>query len=263
MQILDLSVPLANDIPADPAFQKVEIDYVDHEAGAAELAAAFPGLTPEQLPEGKGWSAERVRITTHNGTHMDAPWHYHPTMDGGEPALAIDEIPLHWCMRPGVRMDFREMPDGYVVTAADIDVELERIGHVIQPLDIVVCATRAGARFGHDDYIHAGCGFGREATLHLTEQGVRVVGTDAWSWDAPFSATLKRFERDGDPSIIWEGHKSGRERGYCQLEKLSGLERLPDAGFTVICFPVNVRGGSAGWTRAVALIDDEPDGERR
>jgi hypothetical protein len=24
-----------------------------------------------------------------------------------------------------------------------------------------------------------------------------------------FSATLKRFQRDGDPSIIWEGHKAG------------------------------------------------------
>jgi len=33
------------------------------------------------------------------------------------------------------------------------------------PLDIVLCATRAGSRYGADDYIHAGCGFGRDATL--------------------------------------------------------------------------------------------------
>jgi len=255
MPIVDLSVPLANDVPADPPFQKVEIDYTGHDQGARDLAAAFPGLTPDQLPDGKGWAVERVRISTHNGTHMDAPWHYHPTMDGGKRAITIDEIPLDWCMRPGVRLDFRHLPDGHVVTPGEFDAELARIGHTLQPLDIVLCATRAGSRYGHDDYIHAGCGFGRDATLYLLERGVRIVGTDGWSWDAPFSATLERFKRDRDPSIIWEGHKAGRERGYCQLEKLHALDRLPDTGFIVICFPVTIKGGSAGWTRAVALID--------
>jgi kynurenine formamidase len=257
MRILDLSIPLSNDVPADPAFMRPHLEYVDHDQGAVELAEAFPGLTPGELPDGKGWASERVQITTHNGTHMDAPWHYHPTMDGGRRASTIDEIPLDWCMRPGVRLDFRRFADGYVVTPDDIDAELERIGHVLEPLEIVVCATRAGERFGHDDYIHSGCGFGRDATLHLVARGVRIVGTDGWSWDAPFSTTLARFERDHDPSIIWEGHKAGRERGYCQLEKLSNLERLPDNGFTVICFPVNVAHASAGWTRAVALLDQE------
>ena len=101
MRIIDLSVPLDNDIPADPPMQPVAIEYIDHAQGARELAAAFPGLAPELLPDGKGWAVEHVRISTHNGTHMDAPWHYHPTMDGGERAITIDEIPLDWCMRPG------------------------------------------------------------------------------------------------------------------------------------------------------------------
>jgi kynurenine formamidase len=262
MRIIDLSVALANDVPADPPFQKVVIDYTGHDQGAVELAGAFPGLEPSQLPDGKGWAVERVRISTHNGTHMDAPWHYHPTMDGGDRAITIDEIPLEWCMQPGVRLDFRGLPDGHVVTPEEIDAELERIGHVLAPLEIVVCATRAGSRYGYDDYIHAGCGFGRDATLHLVEQGVRIVGTDGWSWDAPFSATLDRFTRDGDPSIIWEGHKAGRERGYCQLEKLHALEQLPDDGFTVVCFPVSIEAASAGWTRAVALLGDDDDGGR-
>jgi kynurenine formamidase len=256
MRIVDLSIALSDDVPADPPYMKPAIEYVEHDQGAQEMAGAFPGLEPGQLPDGKGWAVERVHISTHNGTHMDAPWHYHPTMDGGERASTIDEIPLDWCMRPGVRLDFRELPDGYVATPDDIDRELQRIGHELQPLDIVVCATRAGARYGQDDYVHSGCGFGRDATLHLVEQGVRIVGTDGWSWDAPFSATLERFKRDGDPSIVWEGHKAGRERGYCQLEKLHRLEQLPDDGFTIVCFPVKIAHASAGWTRAVAIVDD-------
>jgi kynurenine formamidase len=97
---------------------------------------------------------------------------------------------------------------------------------------------------------------GREATLWLAERGVRVVGTDAFGWDAPFSHTAKRYQETGDASIIWEGHKAGREIGYCQMEKLHNLELLPATGFTVACFPVKIKGASAGWTRAVAIIED-------
>jgi kynurenine formamidase len=111
----------------------------------------------------------------------------------------------------------------------------------------------AGALYGTDQYIHAGCGFGREATLHLVRQGIKIVGTDGWSWDAPFSITARRY---GDASLIWEGHKAGAELPYCQLEKLHALETLPATGFTVVCLPVTIAGASAGWSRVVALLDD-------
>ena len=66
----------------------------------------------------------------------------------------------------------------------------------------------------------------------------------------------KRFDATRDVSVIWEGHKAGREIGYCHIEKLHRLEELPATGFTVACFPVKIRGASGGWTRAVAIIED-------
>ena len=93
-RIVDISVALKAGIVSDPPYMLPKIEYVDHDAGAAEMVAAFPGLDVEQLPERKGWAIERARITTHNGTHMDAPWHYHPTTEGGRRAATIDEIPL-------------------------------------------------------------------------------------------------------------------------------------------------------------------------
>lgn len=254
--IVDLSIPLENDVPADPPFQKVRIAYRHHRETAGEIVAAFPGLAPEQLPDGEGWAVEQVDISTHNGTHVDAPWHYHSTMDGGARAWTIDEVPLDWFVRPGVKLDFRGLPDGHVVGPDEIDAELARIGHRLSPFEIVVANTRAGALYGGPDYVHAGCGFGRAATLHLVAQGIRVVGTDGWSWDAPFSHTARRFAETGDASLIWEGHKAGREAGYCQIEKLHNLESLPATGFTISCLPVKVRAGSAGWTRAVAFLPD-------
>jgi kynurenine formamidase len=144
-----------------------------------------------------------------------------------------------------------------VVTATDVEAELARIGYQLQPLDIVIVNTRAGTVYGRDDYVNAGCGMGYEATLYLLRRGVRVTGTDAWSWDAPFVYTAERYATSHDPRIIWEGHKAGREIGYCHLEKLHNLEVLPPYGFTLACFPVKIRGASAGWTRAVAILDGE------
>ena len=60
-------------------------------------------------------------------------------------------------------------------------------------------------------------------------------------------------------SLIWEGHRAGREIEYSQIEKLHNLESLPAKGFEISCFPVKVHRGSAGWTRAVALLPDEDD----
>lgn len=254
-RIVDISVALEAGIASDPPGAEPKITYESHRDSAARVCAFFPGLTPHDLPDGEGWAVEHCQITTHNGTHVDAPYHYATTMDGGKRAITIDECPLDWFFRPGVKLDFRHLPNGHVVRPEEIEAELKRIGHQLQPFDIVVVNTAAGARYGQPDYVPTGCGFGRDATVYLTSRGVRVVGTDAWSWDAPFSYTAQRYAQTKDAKIIWEGHKSGREIGYCQIEKLGHLDQLPPAGFTVACFPVKIKAASGGWTRAVAIID--------
>lgn len=255
-RIVDLSVPLEADIASDPPVMLPEIDYLDHQMTAEQVMAFFPGLKKEDLPGGEGWAVEQLRITTHNGTHLDAPYHYHSTMNNGERAITIDEVPLEWCFQRGVKLDFRGFDDGYVATAADVEAELARIGHELAPLDIVVVNTSAGARYGQPDYVARGCGMGREATLYLLERGVRVTGTDAWSWDAPFIHTAKAYEQSRDASIIWEGHRAGMDIGYCHIEKLTNLETLPASGYEIACFPYKIKGGSAGFTRAVAIFEE-------
>lgn len=256
-RFVDLSITLCNDVVSDPPFMRPEITYQSHGDTMPELGHFFPGVTREQTPDGAGFAAaEVIRLTTHNGTHLDAPWHFHPTQDGGERALTIDEIPLEWCFQPGVKLDFRHLPDGHVVTAAEVAAALQCIGHELKPLDIVLVNTAAGMALGDPDYVSRGCGMGHEATLYLTSRGVRVTGTDAWSWDAPFVHTARKVAETGDTSLIWEGHKAGREIGYCHLEKLHNLEALPVNGFTVSCFPHKIKGASAGWTRAVAIFED-------
>ena len=257
-RIIDISAPLKAGIASDPPGSRPQIEYVDHHATAPDIVK-FYGIETSDLPGGEYCAVEKIALSTHNGTHLDAPYHYFSTMNhelkpGGEPSWRIDEVPLEWCFQPGVKLDFRHLPDGYVVQPGDVEAELKRIGHTLRPLEIVLMNTRAGSRYGEDDYLDTGCGMGKEATLWMLRQGVRLVGTDGWSWDPPFSHTRKRVQETGDVGLIWEGHRAGREIGYSHIEKLHNLEALPPDGFEVACFPVKIHRASAGWTRAVAIL---------
>ena len=198
-RIADLPVHLQAAVASDqPAFLLC-IDDIDHDEGAAQLLDVFPGLPRADLPDGEGWAVQFKRMSTNAGPHMAAPYHYRSRMDDGTPAKTIDSIPLDWCFGPGVKLDLRLFPDGHVVGPNEIDAELARIGHRLQSGDIVLVNTAAGSRYGEQDYIDRGCGIGRAATLHLTRQGERPVGTDDWSWGARFHFTCERFARTGDP----------------------------------------------------------------
>ena len=172
-RFVDLSIYLETEVISDPPGMQPEITYIDHETGVKGMVASFPGLTAEELPDAEGWAVETIKLSTHNGTHLDAPYHFASTMNGGERAITIDEVPLEWCFNDGVKLDFRDKPNGYVVTADDVEAELARIEYTLKPLDIVVVNTAAGKRYGQDDYVSYGCGMGHDATMYLLERGVR------------------------------------------------------------------------------------------
>jgi len=249
VRIVDLSVPVEAS-PSEPI--RPEIVYDDHDASAPLVAAIF-GCAVEDLPDGKGWGNETVTLITHAGTHVDAPWHYFPTC-AGEPARTIDELPLEWFVQPGVRIDLRHLERGTRIEPGHL---AEALGdHELEPLQIVLLWTGAEEAWGSPEYVNAGSGLGRQATEWLLDRGVRVIGTDAWGLDRPFVDTRAEYERTGDASRLWEAHRVGMDREYCQIEKLHGLGALPAAtGFTVSCLPVKVAAASAGWCRAVAILD--------
>lgn len=254
-RFVDLSISIEANLPSDPPMMIPKIEYIDHVMGAEQMKDFFPGVTKKDLPGGLGWALEAISLTTHSGTHMDAPYHYHPTMDRGRPALTIDEIPLEWCFNDGVLLDFRHKMDGERITVEDIKKELRRIKYEIKPLDIVLIQTGADDAWGSKEYLIKGAGMDKESTLFLTEQGVRVAGIDAWSWDRPLPFLAKEFQETGNSRVIWEAHFAGIEIGYCHMEKMANFTAIGKSfGFTVCCFPVKIKGASAGWVRPIAII---------
>jgi kynurenine formamidase len=101
-------------------------------------------------------------------------------------------------------------------------------------------------------------GLGREGVLWLVEQGVKVIGIDAYTLDRPFKDMVADFKRTGDGRHIWPAHFAGLTREYCQIEKLANLDQIPRPhGFFVSCLPVKIQGASAGWCRALAMVPEK------
>jgi kynurenine formamidase len=251
IRIVDLSAPIDTSPPGTATFQRTTIEYVDHGAGAREIAELYR-VPPELLRDGEGWTRETLTLGTHNSTHVDAPWHYNSRV-GGERAEAIDELPLEWFYAPGVVADFSAREDGQVITAADMQAALAAAGHELRPLDIVLVRTARDAFYGEPDYMDRGPGVSGEATRWLFERGVRVMGIDAWGWDRPLRMQAEDALREQRPGIFWEAHQLGLR--YSQIERLFGLDQLPPRGFTVACFPLRLARASAAPARVVAILD--------
>ncbi len=251
MRIIDLRLPTE---PSPSELIPVEVVHISHSDGVVEMKAAF-GCDREDLPQGLGWAVDTAKLGSHAGTHVDAPWHYFPT-SGGKRARTIDKMPLKWFYGDGVVLDMRHKPIGSGITITDLKKALAKIKYKLKKNDIVLIQTGTDKLWGKTAYINAGSGMTAAATRWLIDRGIRVMGIDAWGWDPPFQVTKEEFNKTGDKSIIWAGHRVGIDKEYCHIEKLAGLDKLPTPyGFKVACFPVKLKDGSAGWCRVVAIYE--------
>lgn len=257
VDLVDLSIGLEPD--ASEPFPP-EIEYFDHRDGAELLAENLHGLgiedvEPDDFPDGIGLAWEELTLITHAGTHIDAPWHYGPEVDG-EPARTIDDIPLEWFVGDAVVLDFTWKQPRTEITAEEIEAQLADLDHELSPGEIVLIETGADDLWGTQAYTTDFPGMGAEGTKYLVDQGVTVIGTDAYGFDKPFAEMGRRFVESGDDEELWPAHFAGREVEYCQIESMANLDRLPRrTNVPFVAFPVEIRGASAGWVRPVAFVE--------
>ncbi|HZQ64353.1 MAG TPA: cyclase family protein [Gaiellaceae bacterium] len=248
----DLSDTLSNDTSEfEPNAHRIE--YLTPEQTAATSLERL-GLGPGHWPDGQMLAAETVTLTTHSGTHVDAPAHYGPATSGR--AMTIDEVPLAWCYGDAVRLDLRGKGPQEGITLADVEAELACLEYSLKPDDIVLVWT--GTDLKQPGYENRSSGLRREATEFLVDSGVHLIGIDAWGLDRPFPIMVE--DARAGRAQIWESHLLGREKPYLQIERLANLDSLPAAtGFTVIAFPFKLERASAGWARVVAIVEDEAE----
>lgn len=257
MRIVDLSSPI------DASFwepEPVSMTTMSAAAGARHLSSEMLAhfgmeISPDALPDGEFLTNDTVSLTTHTGTHIDAPAHYGSRAAYGTPRT-VDQLPLEWFHAPGLLLDLTALGVG-IATADDLRSAFDRLGRLPRPGDIVLLHTGADRLVGTQRYFTDFAGLDGAAVRLLLDCGVRVIGTDAFSLDAPFTYIVEQYRQTQDPEVLWPAHMAGREREFCQIERLANLDSLPwRDGFTVVCFPVKIAGAGAGWTRAVAIGED-------
>jgi kynurenine formamidase len=250
--LVDLTVPLET-TTSEP--EPINIEWIDHRQGAFLLTKESQ-VHADSFPEGLGLNLERIQLTSHSGTHVDAPIHYGPTSQGKK-ARSIDEMPLDWFFGPAVVLDCRTDHHEHV-TCQEIKDALRRQKLSLESGDIVLINTGADRLWGTRDYFTKFRGMSVEATKWLINREIRVIGVDSFGFDPPFHKMIGSYEKTGDQQALWPCHMLGREHEYCQIERLANLSLLPtDCKFLISCFPIRLKGCGAGPSRVVALLSQE------
>ena len=251
-KIIDLSVTIVNNPKG--SFVQSDIEYINHTESARIRSKAL-NLPEGVFPDNKGAAEEIAHISTHAGTHLDAPWHFAEASEGN-PSKTIDEVPLEWCYGDGVVLDLSHKKAGEIISVKDIQKALDETNYKLKPFDIVLIRTDASKHYGEPGYETMHPGMGRESTLWLIEQGIKVMGIDAWGWDRPLNVMMEEL-RSGIKGTFFGAHFLMKEKEYLHLENLANLGQIPKPhGFKVAVFPVKIKRASSGWVRAVAIIEE-------
>ncbi len=220
----------------------------------ADVMCSIFGCERQHLPDGEGWGDERLKISTHLGTHVDAPLHY-GTRCEGRPARTIGDIALDELFVPAIVLDLRGSAPGAGIPVDALRAALAKTGAAVPQGGAVLIRTGQEA-FSLDDLrFYDYPGMTREGTLFLAGLGAKVLGTDALGWDRPFPVMRRAFRETRDPSQIWDGHFAGREREVFIVQQLANLAALPPSGFRVGFFPLRLAGCSAAPARVVAFLE--------
>jgi len=263
MKLVDLTRPLEQiDISEFPDLLKPlyriicpQIEYVGHAHGAQIMSQLF-GCCPDDLPEGEGWAEENINISTHLGTHVDAPWHYGSTT-GDKKALTVDQIPLEELYLNGVVLDLTALKGtGAAITREHLKEALVRIDYTIREGDAVLLRTDHDLMPLTSPIRYNYPGLTADSATFLAESGALVGGTDALGFDRPFHLMIADYQQSRDKARIWDAHYAMRKYRFYVVQQLANLQALPPFGFKVAFFPLKIVGASAAPARVVAFVED-------
>ncbi len=261
-KIVDLTRTLENrpdDFPA--MFKPLErilfpkINYIDHKAGAAIMMQIF-NCQKSDLPKESGWAEEDLTISSHLGTHVDAPWHYGPIDDTTKYPF-IDQVPLENLYLKGCVLDFTNLSGtGSLITVDMLQEKLDEIGltHLNEPMAILLNTGSSEipiVDFKHHNYP----GLDKDSADYLVKTGFTIIGTDATGIDRPFLHMANDFHKTNDKRHIWGAHFALQGKDVYILQQLTNLKALPVKNFKLACFPLKLKQASSAPARIVAFLD--------
>jgi len=191
----------------------------------------FPGeptplLEPTtQMERGDSYNVSRLTLSTHTGTHIDAPLHF---LAGGTP---VDQLPVDVLVGPALVV---EMPVEQEITAADLEAAAIPPG-----TERILFKTRNSRLLDDEDFRRDFVYLTLDAARWLVERGVCLLAIDYLSVE----------QMDAEPNVV---HQTLLRAGVVIVEG-ADLRQVAPGPYLLACLPLKIEGADGSPVRAVLV----------
>ena len=215
MKVIDLTLTISENIPTFPGSPQ-------------------PNFINWESIEKDGYNLELLFLSTHTGTHIDAPYHF---VKKGQ---KIDQIKAKRLVTEAILIKIRKGPN-QAITKDDIQKFEEKYG-TIDDGSTVIFHTGWQKNLKKKNYFLKNPGLGVSAAKYLALKKINLVGIDSPSID---------LGKDGKFSV----HHVLAKSGILIVENLTNLDKIHSEKFHLIVAPLKLKNATGSPVRAMALVN--------
>ncbi len=215
MKVIDLTLTVSNKIPTFPGSPQ-------------------PNFIPWENIKEDGYNLELLFLSTHTGTHMDAPHHFL------EKGAKIHEISLKNLVSEAVLIKSRKKSNESI-TKTDIQ-KFEKKHGKIDGFSSVIFLTGWQKNLQKKYYFTESPGLSVSAAKYLASKKINLVGIDSPSIDV---GTDSKF------SV----HQIFAKKGMLIVENLANLDKIKSSTFHLVVLPLKLKNATGSPVRAVAFVE--------
>ena len=215
MKIIDLTLTVSDEIPTFPGSPQ-------------------PSFIPWENVKEDGYNLELLFLSTHTGTHMDAPYHFL------EKGAKIHEISLKKLVSEAVLIKSKKN-GGESITKTDIQ-KFEKKHGKIASFSSVIFYMGWQRNLQKKYYFTKNPGLSVSAAKYLASKKINLVGIDSPSIDL---GTDSKF------SV----HQIFAKKGILIVENLANLEKIKSSKFHLVVLPLKLKNATGSPVRAIAFVE--------
>ena len=215
MKIIDLTLTVSDEIPTFPGSPQ-------------------PNFIPWENVKEDGYNLELLFLSTHTGTHMDAPYHFL------EKGAKIHEISLKKLVSEAVLIKSKKK-GGESITKIDIQ-KFEKKHGKIASFSSVIFYTGWQRNLQKKYYFTKNPGLSVSAAKYLASKKINLVGIDSPSID---------LGKDSKFSV----HQIFAKKGMLIVENLANLEKIKSSKFHLVVLPLKLKNATGSPVRAIAFVE--------
>ena len=215
MKIIDLTLTVSDKIPTFPGSPQ-------------------PNFIPWENIKEDGYNLELLFLSSHTGTHIDAPHHFL------EKAAKIHEISLKKLVSEAALIQSRK-GSGESITKTDIQ-KFEKKSGKIDGFSSVIFQTGWQRNLQKKYYFTKNPGLSVSAAKYLASKKISLVGIDSPSID---------LGKDAKFSV----HQIFAKKGILIVENLANLDKIKSSKFHLVVLPLKLKNATGSPVRAIAFVE--------